>query len=316
MQELLTASQLPQGEVPHPAAAARRPPSRLRGKKARLARGLAALVLATALTMSGRSAAADPPARMVSLNLCLDQLALELAAPGQLVGVSDMARDPYLSAGWRRARAVPAVRLRVEEILALRPDLVLLHSDAPAPVVALLRRTGARVALFPEAITFEAALGLIQHVANVLERSDAGAAMVDTLRRRYAALTDGMGERRPLAAVWQASGFTVGVGSLPDDLLRRAGWRNLAAERGTSGFGPLPLETLLRAAPDLLILDGATSAAPSLAEGLMTHRAARRAFGDARTLVMPHHLWLCAGPQNLDAMERLAAAHRQAKATP
>jgi iron complex transport system substrate-binding protein len=254
---------------------------------------------------------AEPPARVVSLNLCLDQLALALAAPGQLVGVSDVAQDPYLSANWRAARTVPAVRMRAEEVLALRPDLVLLNADAPAHVVALLRWAGVRVALFPEAVTYDEAIGLVQHVANVLDRPDAGGAMVAAMRARYAALTRDLGDGRPLAAVWQANGFTVGFGSLPDDLLRRAGWRNLAAERGTIGFGPLSLEALLRAAPDLLILDGATSAAPSLAEGLMTHRAARRAFAGARTLVMPHHLWLCAGPHSLEALQRLVAARRR-----
>ncbi len=258
--------------------------------------------------MSGGAAAAPPPARVVSLNLCLDQLALVLAAPGQLVGVGDVSQDPHLSARSQEARKLPAVRMRIEEILALQPDLVLLDSYAPAHMAALLGRAGVRVELFPEAVTFDAGVARVRKIAAALGRSSAGAALADDMQQRLAALAaDKLDALRPLAAVWQANGFTVSSGTLPDDLLRRAGFRNLAAERGLDPFAPLPLEVLVRAAPDLLILDGSTSERPSLAEALMTHRAARRAFGDTRTLVMPHSLWLCAGPPNVEAMDRLVA---------
>lgn len=267
------------------------------------------ILLAFLVLVPVRSVTAEPAARVVSLNLCLDQLALALAAPGQLVGVTRDAQDPHLSSRWEAARAVPALRLRVEEILAVRPGLVLLDADAPAQVVALLRRAGVRVAQFPEAATFEAGVARVRAVADALGRPAAGAALAADMERRLAEITARLDDRRPLAAVWQANGFTVGRGTLPDDLLRRAGFRNLAAERGTAPFEPLPLEALIRAAPDLLIVDGATSDRPSLAEALMTHRAARRAFGTTRSMAMPHGLWLCAGPQNLVALETLVAAH-------
>jgi iron complex transport system substrate-binding protein len=263
-----------------------------------------------AIWQGGGVRASEPPVRVVSLNLCLDQLALALAAPGQLVGVADVTQDAHLSARWQQARSLPAVQMRVEEVLALRPDLVLIDTNAPVHVVALLQRAGVRVASFPDATTFDEGVARVRAVAAALGHAAAGETLANDMQRRHDAIVSGRGSGRPLAAVWQANGFTVGAGTVPDDLLRRAGFRNLAAERGTGPFEPLPLETLVRAAPDLLILDGATSDRPSLAETLMTHRAVRRAFEGGRTLVMPHSLWLCAGPQNLEALERLTAAHR------
>jgi iron complex transport system substrate-binding protein len=254
--------------------------------------------------------ASEPPARVISLNLCLDQLALALAAPDQLVGVADVTHDAHLSARWQQARTLPAVQMRVEEVLALRPDLVLIDASAPVHVVALLRRAGVRIASFPDAATFDEGLARVRAVAAALGHAEAGKSLARDMQRRHDEIVSGRGSGQPLAAVWQANGFTVGAGTVPDDLLRRAGFRNLAAERGTGPFEPLPLEILVRAAPDLLILDGATSDRPSLAETLMAHRAVRRAFEGSRTLVMPHSLWLCAGPQNLEALERLTAVHR------
>ena len=296
--------------APHPADAARPPPSPACGRRKILATLLAVVTFAAAPTH-----ATEPPARVVSLNLCLDQLALALGAPGQLVGIGLDAQDPHLSSRWQEARAVPSLRLRLESILALRPDLVLLDAYAPARAVALLQRAGVRVAQFPEAMTFAEGIARVRGIANALGRQTAGAALADDMQRRRAEITAGLSDRRPLAAVWQANGFTVGRGTLPDDLLRHAGFRNLAAERGTGPFEPLPLEALVRAAPDLLIVDGATSDRPSLAEALMTHRAARRTFEGARTLVMPHGLWLCAGPQNLEALAHLVSARRAIEAT-
>ena len=51
-----------------------------------------ALALAGCLA-SAVPAFADAPARVVSMNLCTDQLAMMLAAPGQLVSVSHLATE-------------------------------------------------------------------------------------------------------------------------------------------------------------------------------------------------------------------------------
>jgi iron complex transport system substrate-binding protein len=168
-----------------------------------------------------------------------------------------------------------------------------------------------QVVTFPEAETFDDGVARARAIGAALGRGDAGGALAADMERRYAAIVGTPAGPRPLAAVWQANGLTMGAGTLPDDLLRRAGFRNLAAERGRGAFETLPLETLVRSAPDLLILDGSTSERPSLAEALMNHRAARHAFAGVRTLVMAHSLWLCAGPQNVEALQHLAAARRR-----
>jgi iron complex transport system substrate-binding protein len=57
------------------------------------------IALCLSLAVLGGAAPADTaPRRVVSINLCTDQLAMMLAAPGQLVSVSDLAADPHSSA--------------------------------------------------------------------------------------------------------------------------------------------------------------------------------------------------------------------------
>jgi iron complex transport system substrate-binding protein len=64
------------------------------------------------------------PQRVMSLNVCTDQLAMQLAAPGQLVSVSFLASDPDMSAMAEEAKQYPKNRGMAEEVFLRHPDLV------------------------------------------------------------------------------------------------------------------------------------------------------------------------------------------------
>ena len=71
---------------------------------------------------------------------------------------------------------------------------------------------------------------------------------------------------QPARAHWplvvRPGGFTVGAGSLADELMTLAGLRNVAAEQGLDRWGSLSMETLLRSTPELIILTGYRTHAP------------------------------------------------------
>lgn len=205
------------------------------------------------------------------------------------------------------------MRKRAEEILALNPDLVIIDDFITPSLRKTLRLAGIPTLELAEAGNVETTLDHVARIGAALGRPDAARNLAASLREGIARLTTPVGPASPVAAIYQANGMTLGRGTNADGLLRIAGWRNLASERGLSLFVPIAMEELVVAAPDLLILDGETSDRPSLAEQMMTHRAARRAFAGARTMVMPHSLWLCGGPQNLEALQRLAMAREALK---
>lgn len=94
-------------------------------------------------------ALAGPPERVVSINLCTDQLAMLLADPGQLVSVTSVARDPVASALAARATDYPANNGQAEAVLGFAPDLVLAGEWTAPATLAMLRRLGVRVETFP-----------------------------------------------------------------------------------------------------------------------------------------------------------------------
>src|SRR6056300_563463 len=69
-----------------------------------------------ALMVTSATDAQTTPLRVVSMNLCTDQLAMMLADEGQLISVSDIATDPNMSPMAEAARAYPINHGQAEEI--------------------------------------------------------------------------------------------------------------------------------------------------------------------------------------------------------
>ena len=75
------------------------------------------------------SAHAEPgPAlpRIVSLNLCADPYLMEFAAPEQIIALTWNSHDPMQSPFASRAVNFPVTGGRLEEIVEMAPDLVIL----------------------------------------------------------------------------------------------------------------------------------------------------------------------------------------------
>ena len=268
-------------------------------------RTLGALLLA-GIASVGHAA----PQRIVSLNLCADELVLRLAAPGTVKSVTWLARDPAFSNVAALAHTVPVNRGLAEDIVPLAPDLVIVGSYTTRTAVGLLRRLGVPVLELGVPASVEEALAQITMVAAALGTPAAAAQLIADIRARLAALPR-PGPTQPIAAVYQPNGFTIGQGSLVNDLLSRAGLRNLAVEQRIDNYGALPLELLLLAQPDLLIMNAADDRGPALAYEVLRHPALMRRFSAARIVSVPSAWWSCPGPRLMDAVQRLQQAAHQ-----
>src|SRR5262245_66350848 len=86
-----------------------------------------ALLAGVAAAAPGGEARAEPassvPRRVVSVNICADQLAVALADPAQIAGLSPYATQPALSAVAEQARAFPQAQWHAESTISLDPDL-------------------------------------------------------------------------------------------------------------------------------------------------------------------------------------------------
>jgi iron complex transport system substrate-binding protein len=263
------------------------------------------MVLALALGLCpGAGAWAAAPARVVSMNLCTDELAMMLAAPGQLISISFLAADPMVSAMVKEARAYPKNHGQAEEIFLLHPDLVLAGPYSSRATVALLRRLGVTVAVIPAPQSLAGVPGAIRAAGRAMGREAAAGAMAARFSRRLAALK--AKARAGRAALYGPSGFTSGPGTLADDILKAAGFGNVAAEVGISGYARLPLEELVMAWPDLVVTARHYPGA-SRPEAILHHPALKALEARIGPPVRSGPGWDCATPKLLDAIAALEA---------
>ncbi len=257
---------------------------------------------------------AQMPARVVSMNLCTDQLAMMLAAEGQLVSVSRIALDPYVSAMAAEAAAYPINAGRAEEVHVLHPDLVLAGKYSSRETVALLRRLGIEVVQFDIVQSLDDVAGMITQMGLALGREANAAKMAAAFEADLAALRADLADQAPQdmprAALYYANGYTSGDSSLAGEILAAAGLRNAPAEAGYT-WGKLPLEMLAMIAPDVMIT---TRRYPggSRAEAIMDHPVIGSLRGTSTAAALTDHDWVCGTPFVLRAIGDMVKARRAA----
>ncbi len=259
------------------------------------------LISLLAVLLAG-AAGAGVPQRLVSINLCTDQLAMMLAAPGQLVSVSYLARDPRSSAMADEAAGWPVNRGGAEEIYLLNPDLVLGGTYTTPATVSMLRRLGIRVELLPPADSFEETARQIREVGRLLGRAAEGEALARAFEDRLARFPD-PGADRLQVALYAANGLTSGPGTLAHQIVERAGFANVVGNVALPATGYLALERLVLAEPDVIVTSQVFPGR-SEAEAVLDHPALMAMKERAAGLVTDAD-WVCGLPQTLDAVQRL-----------
>jgi iron complex transport system substrate-binding protein len=280
-----------------------------RSVRSRLPKLLAAVQVIAGVAVAGL-AVAEPLPTVASINLCADQHVLALADPEQILTVSWLAADPEESAFAAEAARFTLNYGNAEELLAFDPDVVMAGTYTSPFTRALLRRLGYTVVeLAPENSVeeIESNLKLVGAAIGQIER---GQHAVAALRARVHAIESARPQHRVGAVVVRPGGFTVGAYSLADDLMQRAGVRNVAAEQGLDRWGSLSMEALLRSDPDLIVLTGYRRAEPSLANTVLQHPALLRLGAEHRVTTVPASLWACGSVRSLEAPEVLQRATR------
>ncbi len=272
------------------------------------------LALLCALSAVVAAAAAPPPQRIASLNLCTDQLLLLLLPRERIASVTEWAQKPESSYMAEAARGLPVNYGLAERVLPQQPDLILAGEYNDHAMVAMMRQLGYRVEIVRVPRNLDEAQAFILEFGVLVGAQAEAEALVAGMRQRLARIVGQVGSQPAgLAAVYSPNGMSAGSGTVMEEILARAGWRNLGSEIGLRGYGQLPLEQLIRAQPDLLVLD--TTAEPtggaSLAHAYLSHPALS-SLPAMRQLILPPPLSVCVGPMTIDAIEQLVAARQVA----
>lgn len=271
------------------------------------------LMVMTSLILLG-AAPRPAPRRIVSLNMCADQLVVALADRGQIAGLTEWARDPQLSFVAARAASLPVTHRSAEEVMALHPDLVVGAPFRTKAVLAPLRARGVRLVELPHGDGEANLEKSITRIAVAVGHHDRGQAMIAAMRRDLAAIGAPPGRGR-IAAYYQRQGYLTGTRTLVDDMMRRVGLVNLASRLDRPALSKVSLEDMALARPDFLVMDAGTRTIGDLGTAALHHPVLDRAVPPARRLYIPEALTVCGGPAYPQAVALLAAQVRAADRT-
>ncbi|MBL4865855.1 MAG: ABC transporter substrate-binding protein [Pseudomonadales bacterium] len=248
--------------------------------------------------------------RVVSINLCTDELLLSLAERHQILSVSFLSTQPEYSYYWDQLDGISINRGLAEEILPLKPDLVLAGKYTTVAAVNFLRAFGLNVEQIEIPQDFAGVYSSIRKVGELIGAEKKAKVIIsemklkmDNIRKRTA------GQPTLQAAILAPNNFTSGINTFKSKLIEAAGFENIAGRYGIDWYGTLSLEHIVESQPDVLIIDNSTANKNSLADRLLQHPALRRGMLNTKILDMPPALWACGGPITVKALDILESYH-------
>lgn len=269
----------------------------------------AAVLAAFAVSVASAADGVKPP-RIVSMNLCTDQLVMMLADREYIASLSYAAADPDQSLVADKVGGIPLNKGLAEEIIPLAPDIIFSGSFTTTFSDQLLRGLGYTIVEMPLSENLDDVRRNIQTAADAIGAPERGIAMVRDLNEALRAARVEAAE--PAAAlVMLPGGFTPGRNSIAHEILELGGLRNVASDLNVSYWTNITLEALLRAGSDVIIVDPQNKTSRALATQFLEHPVLRHHMG-ARTIIeVPSKLWGCGTPFVAKALEIIADARRR-----
>ncbi|MGB8397425.1 ABC transporter substrate-binding protein, partial [Bradyrhizobium sp.] len=181
-------------------------------------RRLACLLAIVAPAISATtSLAADPP-RIVSMNVCTDQLLLTLADPGQILGLSRFSRDAWQSWAAGDARRYPTLSGGAEDVLVRKPDIVVASLFDKRSTRELLRAKGLHLVEFTVPRTLDEVKDQIREMGEVVRHPDRASAEIARLDAAIARARQAVSEKHYRVLPLSRRGWVPGRDALVSSL--------------------------------------------------------------------------------------------------
>ena len=276
-----------------------------------LSRSIAVAALAIFGGLWGAPALAAGLPRVASMNLCTDQLLISLADPEQILGLSRYSRDRSQSFAANDARRFRILSGGAEDILVLRPDIVVASLFDKRSTRELLKDKGLRLAEFAVPRNLDEVKAQIRRMGEIVQHVDRATAEIARLDAAVARARQTVTEKHYSVLPLSRRGWGSGSDSLVSSLLTETGLFNVASDLGAGHGGFASLEAIVNARPDFLLVSEAGDHAEDDGRAFLLHPALERFYPPAKRIVIPDRLTVCGGAMLADALDVLVAELRR-----
>ena len=272
---------------------------------------IAAVIFMLALipcVLWAESVAQKKPQRIVSIGLCTDQLLLLMAQRSQVASLTNFVTNPEMSYMVDAVGDIPLNNASVEEIIPYQPDLVVGSRFAAWDTTRFLRQLGYPVKLIDLPTSIEEIYAMLAEFGEWTGNQARAHEMIRAMKSEIRDIKSHYADRPEKSIiVYSPNGYTIGANTLENDVMKQAGFRNLAAEMGIKGFQKISLEKLIAAKPDFLQLDNRLTDSISLAAAYTGHPVLDKIVDQKEQMFIPTPLRICAGPMITQAIAQMAA---------
>ena len=216
-------------------------------------------------TLHGETApAAFPPQRVVSLTLAADEILLAIVPPERIAALTHLSDDSQYSNVVDEAQQIQhKVRADAEQVIALRPDLIIASTSGYTGVTAraLLAETGIPLLELPWFDSFAGVQQNIRAVGQAVGATQRAHALVARMEQRLHAVEQQVaGRARPRVLYYFPGGFVAGKRTTMHEMITRAGGLNVCAAAGIHGVKQLSQEILMNLNPEIILVGGSRGA--------------------------------------------------------
>jgi len=264
------------------------------------------LVAVATLALPGALSAANLP-RIVSMNVCSDQLLLTLADPEQILGLSRFSRDGWQSWAADRARRYPVLSGGAEDVLVAKPDIVVASLFDKRSTRELLKANGLHLAEFTVPRTLDEVKDQIREMGEVVQHPDRARAEIARLDAAIARARQAATDKHYRVLPLSRRGWVSGRDSLVSSLLTETGLLNPAGELGVAFGGFASMEAIISLKPDFILVSEAGDRAEDDGRAFLLHPALERFYPPAKRIVIPERMTECGGVMLADALDALTA---------
>jgi iron complex transport system substrate-binding protein len=213
----------------------------------------------TVTDAGGKTVTISDSSRIVSVGTALTETIYALGAGSRVVGVDNSSSD-YIKETSTLPKVGPRTTLAAEGILALKPTLLVVTSDAgPPQVIDQLRNAGVTTLTLPADYTIDAVKDKVRRIARALGAEAKGEELANSIDRDMTEVRNllartqskpkvmfvGRGPNMPNATM-------SGTGTTIDEMIRLAGGTNPMSS--FQGFREMTDEAVVSAAPDVILM--------------------------------------------------------------